>query len=261
MNMYLHNIGGNESPIEVNDSLLGTPSVHYSMILSNPPFGSKSAIKIINEDGKEDKDSVTYQRDDFWATTSNKQLNFVQHINSLLEINGRAAVVVPDNVLFENGAGETIRKKLLQNCDLHTILRLPTGLFYAQGVKANVIFFDRKGASEQVQTKDVWIYDLRTNQHFTLKRDPMTKADLEDFIKCYNADNRHQRVETEKFKKFTYDEIIKRDNTNLDIFWLKDESVEDSANLPEPKVLIEDILENLEYVKSEFEEIYEELGK
>ena len=144
---------------------------------------------------------------------------------------------------------------------MHTILRLPTGLFYAQGVKANEIFFDRKGASEQVQTKDVWIYDLRTNQHFTLKRDPMTKADLEDFIKCYNADNRHQRVETEKFKKFTYDEIIKRDNTNLDIFWLKDESVEDSANLPEPKVLIEDILENLEYVKSEFEEIYEELGK
>ena len=144
---------------------------------------------------------------------------------------------------------------------MHTILRLPTGLFYAQGVKANVIFFDRKGASEQVQTKDVWIYDLRTNQHFTLKRDPMTKADLEDFIKCYNADNRHQRVETEKFKKFTYDEIIKRDNTNLDIFWLKDESVEDSANLPEPKVLIEDILENLEYVKSEFEEIYEELNK
>ena len=150
---------------------------------------------------------------------------------------------------------------MLSDFNLHTILRLPTGIFYAQGVKANVIFFDRKGASEEVQTKDVWIYDLRTNQHFTLKRDPMTKADLEDFIKCYNADNRHQRVETEKFKKFTYDEIVKRDNTNLDIFWLKDESVEDSANLPEPKVLIEDILENLEYVKSEFEEIYEELNK
>jgi len=231
------------------------------MILSNPPFGSKSAIKIINEDGKEDKDSVSYQRDDFWATTSNKQLNFVQHINSLLQINGRAAIVVPDNVLFENGAGETIRKKLLENTDLHTILRLPTGLFYAQGVKANVIFFDRKGASEDVSTKEVWIYDLRTNQHFTLKRSPMKKKDLEDFIKCYNPNNRHQRVETDKFKKFTYEEIIKRDNTNLDIFWLKDDSVEDSADLPEPKVLIEDILENLEYVKSEFEEIYEELGK
>jgi len=261
MNMYLHNIGGEESPIEVNDSLLGTPSEHYSMILSNPPFGSKSAIKIINEDGKEDKDSVSYQRDDFWATTSNKQLNFVQHINSLLEINGRAAIVVPDNVLFENGAGETIRKKLLENTDLHTILRLPTGLFYAQGVKANVVFFDRKGASEDVSTKETWIYDLRTNQHFTLKRSPMKKKDLEDFVKCYNSENRHKRVETDKFKKFTYEEIIKRDNTNLDIFWLKDESVEDSADLPEPKVLIEDILENLEYVKSEFSEIYEELGK
>ncbi|MCD6432766.1 MAG: N-6 DNA methylase [Sulfurimonas sp.] len=260
MNMYLHNIGGEESPIEVNDSLLGTPTKHYSMILSNPPFGSKSAIKIINEDGKEDKDSVSYQRDDFWASTANKQLNFVQHINSLLKINGRAAVVVPDNVLFEDGAGETIRKKLLENTDLHTILRLPTGLFYAQGVRANVIFFDRKGASEDVSTKETWIYDLRTNQHFTLKRSPMKKKDLEDFIKCYNPKNRHKRVETDKFKKFTYKEIIKRDNTNLDIFWLKDDSVEDSADLPEPKVLIEDILENLEYVKSEFEEIYEELG-
>jgi type I restriction enzyme M protein len=231
------------------------------MILSNPPFGSKSAIKIINEDGKEDKDSVSYQRDDFWASTANKQLNFIQHINSLLEINGRASIVVPDNVLFENGAGETIRKKLLENTDLHTILRLPTGLFYAQGVKANVIFFDRKGASEEVSTKETWIYDLRTNQHFTLKRSPMKKKDLEDFVKCYNPDNRHERVETDRFKKFTYDEIIKRDNTNLDIFWLKDDSVEDSADLPEPKVLIEDILENLEYVKSEFEEIYVELGR
>lgn len=261
MNMYLHNIGGEESPIEVNDSLLGTPTKHYSMILSNPPFGSKSAIKIINEDGKEDKDSVSYQRDDFWASTSNKQLNFVQHINSLLEINGRAAIVVPDNVLFESGAGETIRKKLLENTDLHTILRLPTGLFYAQGVKANVVFFDRKGASEEVSTKETWIYDLRTNQHFTLKRSPMKKKDLEDFVKCYNPKNRHKRVETDKFKKFTYKDIVKRDNTNLDIFWLKDDSVEDSADLPEPKVLIEDILENLEYVKSEFEEIYEELGR
>ena len=259
MNMYLHNIGGKESPIEVNDSLLGTPSKHYSMVLSNPPFGSKSAIKIIDKDGKEEKDSVSYQRDDFWATTSNKQLNFVQHIHSLLTINGRASIVVPDNVLFENGAGETIRKKLLAETDLHTILRLPTGLFYAQGVKANVIFFDKKGASEEVQTKEVWIYDLRTNQHFTLKRSPMKKSDLADFVKCYNPQNRYKRKETERFKKFSYDEVTKRDNTNLDIFWLKDESIEDSADLPEPMVLIDDILENLAYVTGEFEAIKGEL--
>ena len=173
-------------------------------------------------------------------------MNFVQHIKTILKINGKAAVVVPDNVLFEGGAGETVRKNLLQSCDVHTLLRLPTGVFYAQGVKANVIFFDKKQASEKPWTKELWIYDLRTNMHFTLKTNPLKYSDLEDFIKCYNPKNRFKREETERFKRFSYDEIIKRDKTSLDIFWLKDDSIEDSANLPAPDVLAQEITENLE---------------
>ena len=142
-------------------------------------------------------------RDDFWATTSNKQLNFLQHVRSLLTINGRAAIVLPDNVLFEGGAGETIRKRLLHDCDVHTLLRLPTGIFYAQGVKANVLFFDRKPASETPWTRTLWIYDLRTNKHFTLKTNTLTRADLDDFVRCYNPENRHQRSEGERFRCFS----------------------------------------------------------
>ena len=164
----------------------------------------------------------------------------------MLKIDGQAAVVVPDNVLFEGGAGETVRKRLLESCDVHTLLRLPTGIFYAQGVKANVLFFDNRAASKEPWTKELWIYDLRTNQHFTLKTKPTRYADLEDFIRCYHPENRHQRSETERFRKFTYDEIIARDKTSLDIFWLKDDSLEDLDNLPDPDTLALDIVENLE---------------
>ncbi len=246
MNLFLHGIGGEESPIVVADSLASPPSENFDYVLTNPPFGKKSSITIINEEGKTDKESITYERNDFWATTSNKQLNFVQHIKSLLKINGKAAVVVPDNVLFEGGAGETVRKKLLHDMDIHTLLRLPTGIFYAQGVKANVIFFDKKPASEKPWTKNVWIYDLRTNMHFTLKESTLKFSDLQDFVNSYNPKNRFERKETERFKKFTYDEIIKRDKTSLDIFWLKDDSIEDSANLPTPEILAQEIADNLE---------------
>ena len=185
----------------------------------------------------------------------------MQHVRTLLKINGRAAIVVPDNVLFEGGAGETVRRKLLQDCDVHTLLRLPTGVFYAQGVKANVLFFDRKPASQNHWTEKLWIYDLRTNQHFTLKTNPLKFEDLQDFIKCYNPDNRHQRQETDRFKAFTYEELMQRDKASLDIFWLKDESLEDSDNLPEPEVLAAEIVENLEAALEQFKSIYEELGK
>jgi type I restriction enzyme M protein len=231
MNLFLHGIGGEDSPISVSDSLASPPIENFDYVLTNPPFGKKSSITIINEDGKADKESIMYERNDFWASTSNKQLNFVQHIKSLLKINGKAAVV---------------RKKLLHECDVHTLLRLPTGIFYAQGVKANVIFFDKKPASEKPWTKDLCIYDLRTNMHFTLKTNTLKYSDLEDFISNYNPSNRHERKETERFKKFTYDEIIKRDKTSLDIFWLKDDSIEDSANLPSPEVLAQEIADNLE---------------
>src|SRR6202167_4783705 len=172
------------------------------VVLTNPPFGRKSSYKVINAMGEADREDMSYLREDFWATRSNKQLNFLQHVRSLLTINGRAAVVLPDNVLFEGGAGETIRKKLLQQCDVHTLLRLPTGIFYAQGVKANVLFFDRKPAQEKPWTQKLWIYDLRTNLHFTLKENPLKRADLDDFVACYNPKNRHERKESERFKGF-----------------------------------------------------------
>ncbi len=259
MNLYLHGIGDDDDvPVVVDDALKSDPSEFFQMVLSNPPFGKKSSITIIDEDGKAGKESITYQRTGFTAT-SNKQLNFVQHIAAQLETHGRAAVVVPDNVLFEGGAGETIRKKLLSTCDVHTLLRLPTGIFYAQGVKANVIFFDKKPGREKPWTSKLWIYDLRTNKHFTLKTNTLKLDDLQGFIKSYNPKKRHERKESERFKSFSYEELIQRDKTSLDIFWLKDESVEDSANIPAPDVLARDILENLQSALEQFAGIYEEL--
>jgi type I restriction enzyme M protein len=258
MNLYLHGI---ESPVECGDSLISDPGDRYDIVLTNPPFGKKSSITIVNQEGKADKESVIYEREDFWATTSNKQLNFLQHVKTLLKINGRAAIVVPDNVLFEGGAGETVRKKLLNAYDVHTILRLPTGVFYAQGVKANVLFFDRKPASEKPWTEKLWIYDLRTNKHFTLKTNPLKYEDLRDFIQCYNPENRHKRKETERFKSFTYNDLMRRDKVSLDIFWLKDESLEDTANLPDPEVIAQDIAENLESALDQITSIQEDLEK
>ncbi|MFH0897652.1 MAG: class I SAM-dependent DNA methyltransferase [Candidatus Bathyarchaeota archaeon] len=259
MNLFLHGIGGDESPIQVGDSLIADPGDRFDMVLTNPPFGKKSSITIVNGEGKSGRESLIYERQDFWATSSNKQLNFLQHVKTLLKINGKAAIVVPDNVLFEGGAGETVRRKILHECDVHTLLRLPTGVFYAQGVKANVLFFDRKPASEKPWTKQLWIYDLRTNQHFTLKTNPLRYEDLQDFIKCYNAENRHERRETERFKPFTYEELIQRDKASLDIFWLRDESLEDSENLPAPDVLAREIAENLEAALEQFQSITQDL--
>ncbi len=261
MNLFLHNIGdlNSEPPISRNDSLISKPSETFDYVLANPPFGKKSSITITNDEGEQEREALTYQRDDFWATTSNKQLNFVQHIRSMLKVDGKASVVIPDNVLFEGGAGETVRKKLLETTDLHTILRLPTGIFYAQGVKANVVFFDNKPAAKQPWTKEVWIYDYRTNIKHTLKTNPLKKEDLNPFIEAYNPENRHKRTESERFKKFTYDEIIARDKTSLDIFWLKDDSLADLDNLPDPDVLALDIIENIEAALASFKSIVEKL--
>jgi len=264
MNMYLHGITGDieeESPITVADSLEKTPSNHYDYVLTNPPFGRKSSITIFNGDGQVTRQTLSYERDDFWATTSNKQLNFLQHVRSLLKQDGKAAIVVPDNVLFEGGAGETIRRKMLQQTNCHTLLRLPTGVFYAQGVKANVLFFDRKPASLKPWTEKFWIYDLRTNMHFTLKQNPLTYNDLEDFVKCYNPSDITERTETERFKAYTYEELIQRDKVNLDITWIKDESLEETENLPPPEILAEEIIENLRSALEEFEALQEELEK
>jgi type I restriction enzyme M protein len=260
MNMYLHGIGGDECPVTTGDSLISDPGERFGMVLTNPPFGKKSSVTIVAENGKTDKESLSYERNDFWATTSNKQLNFLQHVKTLLAIHGRAAVVVPDNVLFEGGAGEIVRRKLLAECDVHTLLRLPTGIFYAQGVKANVLFFDRRPASEKPWTEKLWVYDFRTNQHFTLKQNPLRFEHLADFIARYHPENRHERTETERFRAFTYEELLQRDKVSLDVFWLRDDSLEDASNLPDPDILAADIIENLEAALEQFASIREELG-
>jgi type I restriction enzyme M protein len=262
MNLVLHGIGSDAThvPVMVRDALAGKHG-EYDMVLTNPPFGKKSSVTIVNEAGDEEKQSLVVHRDDFWASTSNKQLNFLQHVFTILKQHGRAAIVVPDNVLFEGGAGETVRRELLKQADVHTLLRLPTGIFYAQGVKANVLFFDRKPAAEKPWTTRLWIYDLRTNKHFTLKENPLKRSDLDDFVACYNSKNRHERKESERFKSYTYDELIKRDKLNLDIFWLKDESLEDSANLQDPDVIAAEIVEDLQAALAQFAEIASDLKK
>lgn len=270
MNLYLHNIGdiyGNV-PVSLGDALLTDPGIRVDYVLTNPPFGKKSSITFTNEEGEQEDEELVYNRQDFWTTSSNKQLNFVQHINTILKATGKAAVVVPDNVLFEGGAGEIVRKKLLQTTDLHTILRLPTGIFYKPGVKANVIFFDKRPASAETQTKAIWIYDFRTNIHFTLKQNPMTDKDLEEFIQNYNPENRHERTETwsqdnpdGRWRKFNIEEILERDKTSLDIFWIKDKSLADLDNLPSPDILAADIIENLQSALESFQELKVQLKK
>ncbi len=265
MNLFLHNIGDftSETFISPADALVSDSGLRVDYILANPPFGKKSSMTFTNDEGEQDSEDLTYNRQDFWVTTSNKQLNFVQHIRTMLKSDGRAAVVLPDNVLFEGGAGETIRKKLLETTNLHTILRLPTGIFYKQGVKANVLFFDNKPAAKEPHTKEIWFYDFRTNIHFTLKKNPLKLDDLSDFIACYNAGNINKRKETYnadtnsegRWRKFTYQEIIERDKTSLDISWIKDKSLTDLDNLPDPDLLANDIIENLKSGIESFEEI------
>lgn len=264
MNMFLHNIGEltGEPMISSTDSLIADTGARFDYVFANPPFGKKSSMTFTNEKGEQKKEALTYNRQDFWATTSNKQLNFVQHIRTMLKVRGKAAVVVPDNVLFEGGAGETVRKRLLATTELHTILRLPTGIFYAQGVKANVIFFDNKPAAKAPWTTGVWIYDLRTNTHFTKKKNPLTFEHLTDFITCYKPGCRYERKETwsesnpgGRWRKYTYEEILSRDKTSLDIFWLKDHSLSDLDNLPAPDDLAREIIENLEAGVASFKEI------
>ena len=262
MNLLLHGIESPESdsPINVVDALQADPGDRFDMVLTNPPFGKKSSIQVINVEGEAQRESLTYVRDDFWASTSNKQLNFLQHVKTLLKIDGRAAIVVPDNVLFEGGAGETVRRKLLHECDVHTLLRMPTGVFYAQGVKCNVLFFDRKPASETPWTEALWIYDLRTNKHFTLKGSPLRYEDLKDFVTRYAPGNRRDRKESERFKRFSYEELMARDKASLDIFWLRDESLEDTDNLPPPGVIAAEIVEDLEAALAQFVEIASSLS-
>ena len=263
MSMYLHGIGSTESQIVTGDSLISDLGDRFDIVMTNPPFGKKSSTVIFSESGKAERETLSYERNDFWATTSNKQLNFLQHVKTILKQNGRCAIVIPDNVLFEGGAGEIVRKKMLEQMNCHTLLRLPTGIFYAGGVKANVLFFDKKPARTdgKAWTDKLWIYDFRTNQHFTLKENQLSNHHLDDFIKCYNTKNTLKRKETERFHAYSYDDLIKRDKTSWDIFWLKDDSLEDIEKLPSPEILSDKIKENLESALVSISDLIDEIHK
>lgn len=267
MNLYLHGVDADPSPIASGvDALASDPGDRFSMILTNPPFGKKSSIAIVNEEGDLEKEDIAYERQDFWTTTKNKQLNFIQHIKTLLTVNGRCAAVLPDNVLFEGGAGESVRRKLLSQFNVHTLLRLPTGLFYKQGVKANVLFFDARRAREKPWTEKLWVYDLRTNKHFTLKQKPLRRSDLDEFVDLFKPGKQSRRKPTwsdetpeGRWRCYSYEELSKRDKFNLDLFWLKDESLEESENLPDPDVLALEIAEDLQTALEQFSAIAGEL--
>jgi type I restriction enzyme M protein len=255
MNLYLHGVGNESSPVQQGDALAGDPGKRFNVVLTNPPFGKKSSYTVVGEDGQVSTERESYEREDFKFTTSNKQFNFLQHILTIMDTNGRAGVVLPDNVLFEAGrAGEGIRKRLLEGFNFHTLLRLPTGIWYSPGVKANVLFFDKKAASKLAQTKELWVYDYRTNVHKTLKTKKLVASDLSDFVKCYR-----ERKETERFQRFPYEELIKRDKLNMDLFWLKDDSLEDVDSLPDPDIIAAEIVENLEAALDQFRSVAAEL--
>jgi len=269
MNLHLHGIGGDKVVVHSGHDSLSAPwSREYSMILANPPFGKSQSLLFVNEEGDTEKDDQVIVREDFWTSTSNKQLNFVQHMFSLLKINGRAAVVLPDNVLFEGGAGEKVRRNLLEKCNVHTLLRLPTGIWYSPGVKANVLFFDKKEGRPRPWTEKLWVYDLRTNKHFTQKQSPITRGDFDEFVACYRPGAIHKRKPTWTEEKpdgrwlcFGYDELIKRDKLSLDLFWIKDQSLTDTDSLPAPDILAIEIADELQTVVDLFSRIAAKLPK
>jgi type I restriction enzyme M protein len=257
MNCMLHNIdGGAAGPVMVGNTLSGEGQ-HLppaDVILANPPFGTK-------------KGGGLPSRDDFSFPTSNKQLAFLEHIYRGLKPGGRAAVVLPDNVLFEGNVGRQIRADLMDKCHLHTLLRLPTGIFYAQGVKTNVLFFQRNANARQVtgSTQAVWVYDLRANMPAFGKRTPFTAEHLQPFVRAYGErpDGRSPRVdegETGRWRCFTREWIAERGDS-LDIAWLKDDSAEDAADLPEPAALAQRAMQELEGAMAELEAILAELGE
>jgi len=263
MNLYLHGIGGQKAVVHTgHDSLAAPWGKEYTMILANPPFGKKQSLLFVNDEGDTEKEDQVIVREDFWTSTSNKQLNFLQHMYTLLKIDGRAAVVLPDNVLFEGGAGEKVRRNLLQKCRVHTLLRLPTGIWYSPGVKANVVFFDKKEGRAEAWSDKLWVYDLRTNMHFTLKQSPIQRKDFDEFVGCFKPGKIHQRKSIwgesnldGRWRCFQYNELLKREKLNLDLFWIKDKSLTDVESLPEPEVLATEIADELEAALEQFTKI------
>ncbi len=260
MNFFLHGIGTDQKKpiVKIADSL-EFKAESVDMVLTNPPFGKKSSFTIVGKDGKNKTEKISYNRPEFWATTSNKQLNFLQHVYSMLNETGRAAIVIPDNVLFEGGVGEIIRRSLLERCNVHTLLRLPTGIWYSPGVKANVLFFDKKPNPKTPTTNELWVYDLRSNQNFTLRHNPIKAEDLKQFINCYSASDISLRKETSRFKRFKYSEIISRDKANLDIQW--EHSTISTTKAINPQKLMKEIVKDLKKALKEFSAAEKEFRK
>ena len=254
MNLFLHGLEMSEDQqplVENVNSLEKDPERLFDLVLANPPFGRSSVVKFVDSDNDSNDDSEAVRRKGF-VTTSNKQLNFVQHIKTMLSVGGTAALILPDNVLFEGGVGEIIRQDLLKTCDVHTLLRLPTGIFYAQGVKANVLFFEKKVEKLTPATQRLWIYDLRTNLNFTLKTRRMMRADLDEFVEASILSQRKKRQESERFRSFSYTELMQRDKTNWDILWLKEESQQTNATLAKPNILAAEIIHELQIALNSF---------
>lgn len=255
MNLIMHGITDDEKIIESTDSLLKENSEKFDFVLVDPPFGKKSS------GGSKNKE--TYERQDFWKITSDKHLNFVQHVNTLLRIDGKAVIIVPDNVLFAKG-GKIIRENLLKHCDFHTILRLPTGILHKPNSLASILFFDRKRARPdgKAWTERIWVYDLRAEKFFTPKKNPICESDFDDFIKCFNAKNIHDRKKSKRFKSFSYRTIMKRENTNMNFpTWIEDEETKKLKNLPPPKILGAKILDNLQSTVTSMTKLMLELEK
>ena len=261
MNLYLHGLGRAEAtPIHRADALLADPGRRWDVVLTNPPFGRRQSIQVFTGDGEAETEREDYQRPDFNVTTGNKQLNFVQHIMTVLAPDGVAAVVLPDNVLFEGGAGEKIRRRLLDEFDCHTMLRLPTGIFYRQGVKANVLFFEARSRRKEPWTEALWVYDLRTNKRFTLKERPLRYADMEDFVSLARLSDRRSRQETERFRRFSYADLAARDKLDLNLTWLREDGVTDPASLPPPAEIAASIADDLETALARFRAVAARLG-
>jgi type I restriction enzyme M protein len=267
MNLLLHGIGPvadeRDLPIRTADSLAADPGGRFDIVLTNPPFGKKGSVTLLTDAGERERQTLSIVRNDFWSSTTNKQLGFVQHVRTLLKTNGRAAIVVPDNVLFEGGAGEVVRRNLLQECDVHTLLRLPTGIFYAQGVKANVLFFDRKPATEKM-----WVFDLRTNVTFTLRTNPLRRTDLDEFVECYVPTDRQRRKPTwtphtprGRWRAFTRDELESRDRRSFDIFWLKPDAAGVDEISSDPDAIAAGILRDLKAAVKQIEGITADLNR
>ena len=253
MNLIMHGITEEEKIIESADSLTKENPDKFRFVLVDPPFGKKATT------GTQEKE--TYERQDFWVTTSDKHLNFLQHAKSLLKINGQAAVLVPDNILFASN-GETVRKNLMKYCDLHTILRLPTGILHKPNSKTNILFFDRKPArtDEKPWTSKIWFYDLRTDNHFTPKKNPIQDSDFDDFIKCFKSDNILNRRKSKRFRAFSYNKIKKSENTSLDVQpWIEDEEIEKLRNLPPPKEIANKIIVDLQSATTSMKKLVSEL--